>query len=599
MSKKENQEPMEILEQKPEEKLEQEVSMEELSLEEIPLEENLQEHKSRLTKKQRKVLLFSGIGVVSFLVILYIGFGIFFQNRFVFGTTINGVACFGKTVKQAEEAIQNQAENFEMRIEGRDGYEEIISGEDIDLMVIFDGEVESIKKEQKPFGWIGALFSKQENVIEKVTHFNEDKLTVIFENLECLHITEIVEPVDATLTYKDGNYEVVKEILGNKIDKEAFQTALWKAISSLEENFSMDEYGCYVNPALVSDSKELLKAKETMEGYLEITITYVFGNAKEVVDESKISQWLYLEEGAKISVDPVKVREYIDELGDKYNTYRKKRTFKTSYDQTVEITQGHYGWRMNRADETTALIEDILAGKSKEKEPLWLQRAQQHGESDIGDTYVEVNLTAQHVFFYKNGSLLIDSGCVTGKVVSGDMTPEGIDGITYKDKDAVLRGTDYATPVTYWMPFNGNIGLHDATWRNKFGGSIYVKSGSHGCVNLPYKTAKTIFENVEAGIPVIVYSLPGTEDGANHQLTQQEQIAAETETNLPEESTQNTEETSQSTTKTTTNSTTKPTTKTTTKTTTTTTTTTTTVPTTTSSEETTTTKPVTGSAITS
>ena len=33
----------------------------------------------------------------------------------------------------------------------------------------------------------------------------------------------------------------------------------------------------------------------------------------------------------------------------------------------------------------------------------------------------------------------------------------------------------------------------------------------HGCVNLPYSAAKTIFENVDAGYAVLVYELPGTE----------------------------------------------------------------------------------------
>lgn len=547
--------------------------------------------KLNLSEKQKKIFLFSGIGVVALLLIVYFGFAIFFQNHFLFGTTINGVKCSGKTIEKAEAAIKEEVDTFEMKIQGRDDYAENISGSDIDMQVTFDGELEKVMEKQNPFGWVGALFSKPERTIERAISFNEEAMSTIFENLECLHQTDIVEPVSATLKYNNGEYEIVEEVLGNKIDKEAFKTALWEAVYEMEDNFIMDEQGCYVMPALVSDSEKLLEAKETMEGYLKVEITYVFGSSKEVVDESEISQWLYLKEDGEIAMDEVKVREYIDVLGDKYNTYRKPRTFKTSYnDQTVEVTQGHYGWRMNRADETLALIADIQAGESKEKEPLWLQRAQVHGESDIGDTYVEVNLTAQHIWFYKDGTLLIDSGCVTGKVSNGNATPEGIDGITYTDKDAVLRGDDYATPVTYWMPFNGNVGLHDATWRNKFGGSIYLKSGSHGCVNLPYKTAKTIFENVEAGIPVIVYSLPGTEDVTNHQLTQQEQAAAEAESIIPTETTPTQIPTTQPTTKPTIKPSTKPATKPTT-------TVPTTQPTTTKPEEPTT-KPVTGPAIT-
>ena len=55
------------------------------------------------------------------------------------------------------------------------------------------------------------------------------------------------------------------------------------------------------------------------------------------------------------------------------------------------------------------------------------------------------------------------------------------------------------------MPFNGNIGIHDAGWRNKFGGNIYLTNGSHGCINSPPNLANTIFNNIDASTPVICY----------------------------------------------------------------------------------------------
>lgn len=516
----------------------------------IDLQKNLQESvleimeedsesgkKSRITPELRKRILLIGGSAVGALLLVYFGLALFFQNHFVFGTKINGVSCSGKTLEQAEKEILEQVENYELHITGKEGFEAVIDGKDIDLMVIFDGELEKIKKAQNPFGWIASLFGKKEQTIGSVVHFNEESLTEQFEALSCLNNPDAVEPVSATLTYKKGGFEIVPEQEGTVVSREDFRKALWDSITNLEEEFSMEEKKCYKQPALFSDSKELLKAQETMNGYLKVTITYSFGDAKEKVDEEKISGWIHMDEKADVVFDTEAVRAYIDTLGDKYNTYGKPRTFQTSYNQTIQITKGHYGWRMNREDETLALIEDIKAGKSKEKEPLYLSRAAQYGENDIGNTYVEVNLTAQHVFFYKNGELVIESDCVTGKTSNGNGTPEGINGITYKDKDAVLRGADYATPVTYWMPFNGNVGLHDATWRNKFGGSIYKTGGSHGCVNLPYATAKKIFENVEAGTPVIVYSLPGTESKVQETLTPEEQEAAETEgfgTYIPE-----------------------------------------------------------------
>ncbi|MFR2849244.1 MAG: L,D-transpeptidase [Hungatella hathewayi] len=123
---------------------------------------------------------------------------------------------------------------------------------------------------------------------------------------------------------------------------------------------------------------------------------------------------------------------------------------------------------------------------------------------------MEINLTAQHLFFYKDGKLLVESDFVSGNSSKGYDTPPGAYPITYKERNATLKGEDYRTPVDYWMPFNGNIGMHDAGWRSSFGGNIFKTSGSHGCVNLPPSVAKTIYENIEAGMPVLCYTLEGT-----------------------------------------------------------------------------------------
>lgn len=78
-------------------------------------------------------------------------------------------------------------------------------------------------------------------------------------------------------------------------------------------------------------------------------------------------------------------------------------------------------------------------------------------------------------------------------------------GLTYKERNATLRGENYATPVDYWMPFNGNIGMHDAGWRNSFGGDIYMRSGSHGCINLPRDKAEIIYGYMEHNFPIVCY----------------------------------------------------------------------------------------------
>ena len=177
----------------------------------------------------------------------------------------------------------------------------------------------------------------------------------------------------------------------------------------------------------------------------------------------------------------------------------------------MTISRGHYGWKISQAAETAAVLSIIKNGEQQTREPEYSQKAASRGANDYGSTYVEINLTAQHLYFYKNGELLVETDFVSGNESRGWATPGGAYPLTYKQRNATLRGEGYATPVSYWMPFNGGIGLHDASWRGSFGGTIYKTGGSHGCINLPPKAAKTIFENISQGDPVLCYHLAGTE----------------------------------------------------------------------------------------
>jgi len=162
---------------------------------------------------------------------------------------------------------------------------------------------------------------------------------------------------------------------------------------------------------------------------------------------------------------------------------------------------------MDRESETEALYNLLLAGQTEGRSPVWTNSALTRGTNDIGDTYVEIDYTNQRMWYYKDGELLVETPVVTGNVSAGNASPEGMFYIVYKKQDAVLTGETYETPVSYWMPFYGNVGIHDAdSWRSSYGGTIYMTNGSHGCINTPTAQAQTIFENIEAGIPVICYS---------------------------------------------------------------------------------------------
>ena len=120
---------------------------------------------------------------------------------------------------------------------------------------------------------------------------------------------------------------------------------------------------------------------------------------------------------------------------------------------------------------------------------------------------MEIDYTNQHLWFYKDGALLVDTAVVTGNVSAGNASPEGIFCLVGKSEHETLKGEGYSTPVDYWMPFYGGVGIHDAdSWRSVYGGTIYQNSGSHGCINTPTAKVAVIYENIEVGTPIVCYS---------------------------------------------------------------------------------------------
>ena len=244
-----------------------------------------------------------------------------------------------------------------------------------------------------------------------------------------------------------------------------------------------------------------------------MSVTYQLpNNQTEVLDGLTIATWVNGSQGLTVSVDAAKVAAYVQGLRNKYDTPAGTQTWQSA-DGTAKSIKTNYGWHIDQAKETEALIANIQSLQSVTREPVYASRAVQTEMPQWGKTFVEIDISSQHVYFYQDGNCVWDSKCVTGTATDPDRaTPTGVFALKYKQRDRVLRGRinpqtgkpSYESPVAYWMPFNGNIGLHDANWRSSFGGNIYLKSGSHGCINLPPKNAKTLYELITPGTVVVV-----------------------------------------------------------------------------------------------
>ena len=425
-------------------------------------------------------------------------------------TTINGLDVSGRSVSEAEEMISASVDSYKLELVTRTG-QEAIAGEAIGLHTAFNGGMEELLKAQNPYQWIFHMASDHEYTVETMIAYDEEKLEQAVENLKCMDASSAVSPEDAHLSdYIPGTgYEIVPETEGTVLDEGMVMEAIVRGVENLTPSLNLDELGCYEKPAVTSQDEALIRERDARNRYVNLTVTYTFGEQTQILDGSQICQWLSWD-GENIQVDETAVADFVSGLAKEHNTAYTTRNFVTSYKKTVPVS-GSYGWRINQSQETAELMAVLAAGESTTREPVYSQTAASHKAPDYGNSYVEVNLTAQHLFLYKDGEKILESDFVSGNVSKNYTTPPGLFGLTYKQKDAVLRGEGYASPVKFWMPFNGGIGFHDASWRSTFGGTIYKTNGSHGCVNMPYEAAKTLYENIYAGFPVICYNLEGTE----------------------------------------------------------------------------------------
>lgn len=490
-------------------KIEKQENSKEQNIEEKQEQEKPEEDNKK--HKKRMCWLWVSAGVLACVVVIYFAVGQYYNKRFFQNVTINGRDVSGMTAEQVRQEIREEAQTYTLHIHTREDLEETISGADFDLHLQYGDALLEVLNEQQTWKWGIHFFVHTAHEIPVLSEYDESALKKLISKLSCADTRKMEAPKDAYLTYDDEGLRIVPEEKGNKITVKDLREQIILAVQNAEMEISLEELGLYAEPRITQDDEELVAEYNLWKRQLDTKIVYHFDDIIETVDASVFCDWISVEEDGSIAFDHEKIKEYVRGMARRYNTAYASKTLETSYGETVIISAGPYGWLVNQAEETEALETALLNCESQDREPIYHQTAASHTGPDYGNTYVEINLSAQHLFFYKEGELLVESDFVSGNESMGWATPAGAFPLTYKEKDATLRGPGYVTPVSYWMPFNGDIGMHDSSWRNSYGKNIYKNNGSHGCINLPPSVAKTIYENIEKGMPVLCYYLSGTE----------------------------------------------------------------------------------------
>ncbi|MDO4594979.1 MAG: L,D-transpeptidase family protein [Tissierellia bacterium] len=400
-------------------------------------------------------------------------------------------------------ALGKDRKNFESKFKGRDDREFTISTDDINYK---ENLPKNASIDQNPFTWPKAFFDKDDiNIDYKIT-YDENKLNDLINNQDI--VKNIKEPKNAHLEFKEDKFEIIKEEMGNKIDPEKLKNSVLTAFKERKEDVKLKDE--YINPEIYENDEKL---KDELNGANEIAdmdIKYPFPDKTyELTKKDLVDLFDYDDGEFELNYD--RVYEYFRKMAQETDTYGTTRKFNATGIGEIEVGPGIYGYMMDVEGTTNEFYNIIEQREGGEFSPSYLYEGYTREEngSDIGSTYVEIDLSRQTMWAYIDGELLVETPIVSGRI--DWPTNVGVGKLLSKEAGQTLKGEDfdgskYETPVDYWMPFGWDgEGIHDADWRSSFGGGIYQANGSHGCINTPPANAAVIFNNMPIGCPVIVY----------------------------------------------------------------------------------------------
>lgn len=445
-------------------------------------------------------------------------FDTYSQEKFFKGVYINGINCENLTIDEVESKVKSKVEDYKLSVKFRDDEIKDINGQSFGYHYVSNNRIRNIQKDQKWYKWFYGQFNQEEFKIDENYAFDEDKLRKEILALEPLSDKSQIAPKDAYIAFQNNQFIIVKEEHGKTINKDLAINAIIEAVKSNDKEINLEDVDAYAKPNIYSNAEVLAKEMDNLNKVAKISITFeLFNNTTEILDGSILKEWLNIDNDGNYYFDEAdlisELKIYVRNLAKKADSIGRERTFKSTLQGTKIIKGGSYGFMINQKAELEQLKDDVINQRIISREPKYVIREAGPENDGIGNTYVEIDMTNQKVWFYIDGELYLETSCVTGTFNNlKRRTPGGTHYVYYMERNRVLRGQrqpdgtfEYESPVSYWMPFNRGIGLHDATWRGRFGGKIYITNGSHGCINMPLAKAAAMYQKMKVGIPVVSF----------------------------------------------------------------------------------------------
>lgn len=451
----------------------------------------------------------------------------YFQDHFLPNTTVNGRNVSLKSESEVASDISSSTDGYASTVRAGD-FSCTVAASDIDLKTDGDTAARDALSQQDVAAWPYLALKGSNLEVQQGISYDEQKLSDAVGAAVDAYNAQAQQPEDATWTYDEesGQYQIKPEQPGDVVSRDAVVSSALSGVGSLSETTTCGD-SAKVAPARTSGDEALQAAVRQANAMLSESIPLTYqGKVKATVGHDQLAKWVSIGDDLSVSVDRDAVASYVSgtvskavDTEDEENSYTVAKgslagkiaeSVESGSGGSVEIPVKTTPKPKRQADESDAKG----SGSSKQDGDGASGAAKGSYDASLG-SYIDVNLSSQKATYYSgSGSVLWSSSIVSGNSSEGRSTPTGTYQINSKATDQTLVGSDedgdgepdYKSHVSYWMPFIGNsVGLHDATWRGSFGGSIYESNGSHGCVNLPYGKAQELYGMVPVGTTVRVH----------------------------------------------------------------------------------------------
>ena len=429
-------------------------------------------------KKKRMII---GLSTCLVLALLYlIGF-FYFSSHFLPKTFVNGIDVSNLKLNAANEKLR-QIDPYINIIEKNKNGDGTIT-EKINLKQIREDisfDCSGLLNKQNKIGWFTSMLSAKELICDKVRgSYQKAKVLALVKSLFCTNAENIVYPEDATLSLNQGKIELLPAKNGSYIKENTVYDLTRKSIENLfagQGSDTLDLTQSYELPSLKEDDPIFEEKKREMEETLSKTISFSLDGENSIALKAKEIGDLLKVENNTLVIDDDSLSDYL------YSLYKEKDTG-FSKSQLIDSLRKTL---LSKHDETIGNIE-------REK---------------IDSSLIDVSIKQQFLQYFENDVLILSSPIVSGNGDITDETPHGHFYIRKMQPDSYLMGRDYIEHVDYWIGFDetGRVyGLHDAPWRDEFGGDIYLTDPSRGCVNMPIEKITQLYSYIDLGVEVYVH----------------------------------------------------------------------------------------------